>query len=291
MTIYNLGSINIDHVYRLHHLPQPGETLSAESLKLGLGGKGANQSVAAARAGAKVVHLGAISASDDWVIAQLEASDIDTSRIARLPDQPTGHAIIMVDDTAENSIIILAGANHEIPCEMLAEAMATIGPDDLLIMQNETNQQMEAARIARAAGARVLYSAAPFELEALEAVLPYISIIALNSVEAAGLFAAMGEDIPVDGLLITHGAKGAEYRDLKTGKVSRQAAFAVTAVDTTGAGDCFAGWFAAELDRHETLPIALRHASAAAAVQVTGQGAADAMPGRDEVLSFIQSRQ
>ncbi|TWI34362.1 ribokinase [Paracoccus sulfuroxidans] len=290
MTIYNLGSINIDHVYRLPTLPQPGETIASLAYTRGLGGKGANQSVAAARAGAEVIHLGAMGTEDDWVEERLTAARVQTATIARLSNEPTGHAIILVDEAAENSIIIHPGANRALQEKALAQALKSIGAGDTLMMQNETNQQAETAALAKAAGARVIYSAAPFQIEPLRAVLPHASILALNALEARALFAEAGEDLPVEGLLITHGSDGAEYRDLKTGQTHRQAAFRVKAVDTTGAGDCFAGWFAAGLDRGEDPATALRHAAAAAALQVTRHGAGDAMPDRAEVLEFLRNQ-
>lgn len=290
MTIYNLGSINIDHVYRLAALPQAGETLHSSDFNQGLGGKGANQSIAAARAGARVVHLGAMGAGDDWVLDRLGDAGVDTGQVARLSDQATGHAIILVDAHAENCIIFHGGANLELPESIVSQHVSAMGPDDLLLMQNETNLQPETAARARAAGARVIYSAAPFQIEALRAVLPHVSILAVNEGEARQAFAAFGENLPVEGLLITRGAQGAEYRDLTTGETFSQPAFRVDAVDTTGAGDCFAGWFAAGLSRGEDAATALRHASAAAAIQVTRKGAGDAMPDRREVMTFLQAQ-
>ncbi|SMO95345.1 ribokinase [Paracoccus laeviglucosivorans] len=290
MTIYNLGSINIDHVYRLTALPRAGETLHSHALSLGMGGKGSNQSIAAAKAGGEVVHLGAMGTGDAWVLERLAQAGVQTDRIARLAEQPTGHAIILVDDAAENCIVIHGGANVALPPELVSRDMAGIGPDDILLMQNETNQQVEAAAHARANGARVIYSAAPFQIDALRAVLPHVSVLAVNEGEAREAFAALGQDLPIDGLLITRGAEGAEYRDLIRGTTHRQAAFRVTPKDTTGAGDCFAGWFAAGLARGEDAPTALRHAAAAAALQVTREGAGDAMPDRDEVMAFLKTQ-
>ena len=109
----------------------------------------------------------------------------------------------------------------------------------------------------------------------------------MNEIEARETFAAFGEDLPVEGLLITRGSAGAEYRDMASGQVWHQPAFTVDAVDTTGAGDCFAGWFAAGLARGDDVAQALRHASAAAALQVTRKGAGDAMPDRAEVEDFL----
>ena len=290
MAIWNLGSINIDHVYRLDHLPRPGETLASRSYAQGLGGKGANQSIAAARAGAFPHQGGASGPGDDGVIDRLRDRGVCTADILRLPGQATGHAIILLDDQAENSIVIHPGANRAITPAMLQKPLAAMKPQDTLLIQNETGCQTEAARIARRAGARVIYSAAPFDIDAVRAILPHATILAMNAGEAEALFAAMPGDLPVQGLLITRGGDGAEYRDLVTGEVHRQAAFPVNPVDTTGAGDTFTGYFAAALDRGDTIPAALRLAAGAAALKVTIPGAGDAIPGIEEVISFIANR-
>lgn len=290
MAIWNLGSVNIDHVYRLPHLPLPGETLAAHSYSVGLGGKGANQSIAASRAGAQTHHIGAIGSSDDWVLRRLQEAGIETGAIAQLADHASGHAIILLDETAENRIIIHPGANRALDAGAVAQHLAAITAGDRLLIQNETNCQIEAARIAQKAGAGVIYSAAPFDLTALKAILPFASVLAMNAGEADQLFAAMPGDLPVDGLLITRGSEGAEYRDLRSGQITRQAAFAVKPLDTTGAGDCFAGYFAAALDQGAPVQEALRQASAAAAIKVTRAGAGDAIPHLTEVQDFLRSR-
>lgn len=287
MAIWNLGSINIDHVYRLEHLPRNGETLASQGYSFGLGGKGANQSIAAARAGAMTRHLGALARGDEWPVDRLREAGVCTAEVQQLTDHRTGHAIILLDSRGENSIVIHPGANRAIAPALVETALRMIGSDDTLLIQNETNCQVEAARIARAAGARVIYSAAPFDIEAVRSILPHVSILAMNAGEADQLFAGMPGELPVDGLLITHGGDGAEYRDLRSGEVTRQPAFRVRPVDTTGAGDTFAGYFAASLDRGDPVPEALRLASAAAALKVTREGAGDAIPAMAEVLGFI----
>ena len=287
MAIWNLGSINIDHVYRLDSLPRPGETLASRAYAQGLGGKGANQSVAAARAGAVTHHLGAMGAGDDWVRDRLSQAGVDMAGVARLDDQATGHAIILLDADAENAIVIHPGANRAIDEASLTDTLSALTPADTLLIQNETNGQVAAAQAAQAQGARVIYSAAPFDLDAVRKVLPHVSILAMNAGEAEQLFAGVPGDLPVQGLLITRGADGAEYRDLTTAQVYSQPSFRVTPVDTTGAGDTFAGYFAAALDGGADIPAALRLASAAAAVKVTRAGAGDAIPTRAEVDAFL----
>lgn len=290
MAIWNLGSINIDHVYRLDSLPRPGETLASRGYAQGLGGKGANQSVAAARAGATTHHLGAMGTGDDWVRDRLAQAGVDMGHVARLNDQATGHAIILLDADAENAIVIHPGANRAIDEAALTDALSALTPSDTLLIQNETNGQVAAAQAAQARGARVIYSAAPFDLEAVRAVLPHVSILAMNEGEAQQLFAGIPGDLPVQGLLITRGAHGAEYRDLTTGQVHSQSSFRVTPVDTTGAGDTFAGYFAAALDAGADVAAALRLASGAAAVKVTRAGAGDAIPTRAEVEAFLDDQ-
>ncbi len=286
--IFCLGSINIDHVYRLPALPRAGETLSATSHVPGLGGKGVNQSVAALRAGATVVHIGAVGQGDAWIAAQLTGHGIGLDRIASVA-AGTGHAIVAVDDAGENQIIIHSGANLAQDPAMIAAALGQGQPGDILLLQNETSHQVEAARLARARGLRVFYSAAPFDLGALRAVLPHVTHLLVNAGEAAALVAATGTplaDQPVEAVIVTRGSQGAEWICAGTEPLFTPA-FPVTPVDTTGAGDCFAGSLAAALDRGQSPAQALRYAAAAAALQVTRPGAAPAMPLRAEVEALL----
>ncbi len=288
MAIFNYGSINIDHVYALPHFPAPGETLASTAYHRGLGGKGANQSVAAARAGARVVHLGAMGQDDDWVIARLVEAGVDTGQIARL-DTPTGHAIIYLDAGGENQIVLFPGANRALSVQIVRDGLAQARAGDMLMIQNETAHSAQAAEIARAAGLSVMASAAPFNAAAVAEVLPHVTTLALNAVEAAQLRAALGHDPQVTEMLVTLGAEGAELR-LADGQVLRQAAFAVQPVDTTGAGDTFAGYFAAARAEGAPHAAALRLAAGAAALKVTRPGAADAIPTRDEVEVFLKGQ-
>lgn len=290
--IWNLGSINIDHVYLVPHLPAPGETLAASGYAVGLGGKGANQSVAAARAGARVVHIGAVGAEGLWARDRLAGFGVDVAGVAVL-EVPTGHAIITVDPGAENSIVIFPGANQALELAAVRAALEGIGPADTLLVQNETAHAPAAAALARAQGARVICSAAPFDLAAVQAMLPHTSILALNAVEAGQLCAALGcslENVPVPELLVTRGKDGAEWLSNATGERASVPALKVQAVDTTGAGDTFAGYFAAALDKAQTPSQALTLAAAAAALKVTKPGAAEAIPSLSEVTDFLSQR-
>ncbi|MEP3297230.1 MAG: ribokinase [Pseudoruegeria sp.] len=288
MTIYNLGSINADHVYDVPHLPGPGETLSARGLTIGLGGKGTNQSVAAARAGSSVVHIGAVGTDGEWAKDRIADYGVDVSFVDVI-EGPTGHAIINVDQDAENAIVLLKGANHAFALDLVEKALSNANEGDSLMLQNETGFQAEAARIAQAKGLNVIYSAAPFSVDAIKAVLPFITLLAVNEIEAAQLADALGvapENLDIPEVLITRGKDGATWRS-KTGDTHHCESFSVEAVDTTAAGDTFAGFFAAGREQGMTIPAAMALASAAAALKVTRAGAADAIPTRAEVEVFL----
>ncbi|MFN6980005.1 MAG: PfkB family carbohydrate kinase, partial [Gemmobacter sp.] len=260
MTIYCLGSINLDHTYRVPHIPAPGETLAAISHATGLGGKGANQSVAAARAGATVRHIGAVGPDGGWAIRQLAGYGVDTAHVATV-EAATGHAIIAVDDAGENAILLHPGANRAQSPGAIAAALATARTGDTILIQNETDRQAETAAQAAALGLRVIYAAAPFDAAAAAAVLPHAAILILNAIEAAQL-AASGI-APACTMVVTRGAAGADW--IAPGQPPLHVpAFPVTAADTTGAGDCFTGTLAAALDAGLPAAEAMRRAAAAA---------------------------
>ncbi len=289
MTVWNLGSINVDLFYRLPHLPRPGETLPASSHETGLGGKGANQSVAIARAGAQVHHIGMIGTDNAWVLDRLSGYGVDVTHVDRA-EAATGHAIIMVDELGENSIVTFAGANYAQLVGNIEDALDAAKPGDILALQTEVSHLAEAAQIARKKGLFVVYSAAPFKPEIAKKMLAQVDLVVLNEIEAGQLAEAMGqpvEKIPVANMLVTRGARGALWRDQVTGDTNEVSAFAVEPVDTTGAGDCFIGYVLAGLDQGLARPAAMRLGAAAAALQVTRPGTADAMPARDEVDAFL----
>ena len=287
MAVYNLGSINLDHVYRVPHLPRPGETLSAVDYAVGLGGKGANQSVAAAKAGAVIRHIGCVGREGTWALGRLRDYGVDVSRVT-IGKQPTGHAIINVDPGGENAIVIFPGANHGIDAAAMIEALADGASGDTLMIQNETSLRVEAARIAQQKRMFVVYSAAPFDAEAVRAILPHVSLLVVNEGEAAQLQAALGGRPEVD-MVITRGSKGAEWISVGAEPVF-QPAFRVTPVDTTGAGDTFIGTLVAGIDLGLSRAEAMRRAAAAAALQVTRSGAAQAIPTAQEVNAFLDAQ-
>ncbi|WP_296479203.1 ribokinase [Roseinatronobacter sp.] len=288
MTVWCFGSINIDHFYSLEHLPAPGETLAASGYRVELGGKGANQSVAAARAGATVRHLGAIGADGDRALAGLIAQGVNCDSVQRI-EGPTGHAVIMLDQYGENSIITEAGANRKMALEPVLAALEQADLADILLLQNETAFQPEIAEAAMGRGMEVIYSAAPFEIGAVRAVLPYVNTLVMNAVEAAQLRAALDvpfEDLPVEAVVITRGAEGASWHARGTPDIFVPA-LPTKVVDSTGAGDCFTGALAASFSMGAAPEDAMLFAAAAAAIQVSRPGTSAAMPLRAEIEKLV----
>ncbi|SEQ87318.1 ribokinase [Thalassovita taeanensis] len=290
MAIWNLGSINADYFYRVPHLPGPGETIAATDLTRGLGGKGANMSVAAARAAAHVAHIGAVGSDGAWAVERLTEYGVDTRRIQTV-DTATGHAIITLDSRGENAIVLFPGANMNISQNAVGLALTEAEQGDILLMQNETSQQAFAAETGSKMGLRIAYAAAPFSTESVGAVLPFLDILILNKIEMAQLHLATGlmpsADMGVDTVIVTLGADGCALYDRSAGWVPQHfPAVPVTAVDTTGAGDTFTGYVLAALDRGMTMPDAIRLAAKAAALMVTRYGTADVIPDLKEVLDL-----
>jgi ribokinase len=284
--IWNLGSINADNFYRVPHLPKPGETLAATGFDRGLGGKGANMSVAAARAAARVMHIGAVGADGAWAKDRLLEYGVDTQHISVVAP-PTGHANICVDPAGENNIVLYPGANHAITEQMIGAALAEASPGDFLLMQNETLGQQFAAETAQTLGLRVAYAAAPFDAEAVAGLAHMADLLILNEVEAAQLLSATGQqlsDLPVDDVVVTLGGDGCKWVSNKGNITQTYAAYPADPVDTTGAGDTFTGYLLAGLDRGMDMADAIDLAMRAGALMVARHGTADVIPDLKEIL-------
>lgn len=287
MTIFNLGSINIDLIYRVTHFPAPGETMTTLEHERMLGGKGANQSIALARAGADIRHIGATRAEDGWLRAEMRRAGVDISGVQN-SDLATGHAIVTVSADGENQIMLYPGANHTIDMARASEALAKAGPADWALLQNETNGAGEFVAAARERGMKIAYSAAPFDAELTASLLPQTDLLVVNEGEAAALSDMLGKPAAEAGiphLVVTRGGDGADYAGVDG--TLHSPAFAVTPVDTTGAGDCFFGFLLAGMAGGKPIETALREASAAAAIQVTRPGAAAAIPDRATLDQFL----
>ena len=280
MTIYNLGSVNIDMVYQVPHLPAPGETLAAKSYSQGLGGKGANMSVAAARAGARTRHIGAVGTDGRWAVERLLEYGVDVGHIAEV-SEVTGHAMIRVDDSAENSSLWWPGANYRLEVDQIGAALAAADTGDTLLMQNETTGQLVAAQIAKDLGFNIVSAAAPFEADEVKMLLPYIDLLFLNEIEAGQLETAIGKPInalEVPNVIVTLGDDGCRWYANSLSLETDFDAIKVEPIDTTGAGDTFTGYVVAGLDRGMAMAQAIKLATQASALMVTRLGTADVIP-------------
>ncbi len=278
--IWNLGSINADNFYHVPHLPGPGETLAATEFYQGLGGKGANMSVAAARAAAHVGHIGAVGSDGKWAVDRLLEYGVDTQHISTI-ETATGHANISVDPMGENNIVLFSGANYLVSDQMIGAALTEASPGDILLMQNETLGQGFAARTAKTLGLKVAYAAAPFRADAIVEIMDQIDLLVLNEVEAAQFFEATKIelcDLPIADIVVTLGRDGCKWVSNKAKSSQSYLAYKVDPVDTTGAGDTFTGYLIAGLDRGMDMPAAIDLASQAGALMVTRRGTADVIP-------------
>jgi len=218
----------------------------------------------------------------------MRAHGVGVEHIVQL-DISTGHAIINVDRAGENAIVIFSSANVAQKKSGIAAALDQASARDFLLLQNETNHVRFAAEYAKSKGLHVVYSAAPFDSNRVKEVLPYVDTLVLNEVEGQHLAEALGvtpERLPVAGVLVTRGAKGASYQ--ASGHKTEVPAFAVRAVDTTGAGDTYLGFFVAGLDAGLDIKGAMTFAAAGSALQVTRKGTADAIPSLTEVRDFLE---
>ncbi|WP_284179341.1 ribokinase [Rhabdaerophilum sp. SD176] len=293
-----LGSVNRDLVLSVPRHPRPGETLTATALAEYPGGKGANQAVASARAGAPTSLAGAIGTDGFGAAMQefLSGEGIDLTALTVLPDHPTGLAVIAVDATGQNSILVVPGANAALGAK--DTAALDFRPGDLVIAPFEVPDQflIEGFRRARKAGARTLLNPAPMRAHD-PALIGLTDLLVLNETEfalltgvadvpegpalAAALAVAL-PDIPV--LVLTRGPDGALVRD--QGSIRAVPGHRVAARDTTGAGDCFVGVLAASLALGLDLEAALSRANRAAAISVTRDGAGASMPKAVEIEAF-----
>ena len=290
MAILNFGSLNIDHVYNVDHFVRPGETLSSTAYSQFAGGKGANQSIALAQAGAAVLHAGKLGHDGAWLKRKLEGFGVDT-RYLDLVDGPSGHAVIQVAGDGENAIILHGGANHAIGADDAQRILGDFGPGDTLLLQNEISAMPDIMACAAEQGLRVVFNPAPMHRDVPGYPLDKVDCFIVNEIEAAQLsgreeedrvLAAMRDAYPAAAVVLTLGARGVRYADGES-ELSVPAR-EVETVDTTAAGDTFIGYFLAAQADGADVRAALDLACRAAAVCVTRPGASDSIPSREEVM-------
>jgi len=295
--LVNLGSLCVDHVYRVAHLVGRGETVSSRSHDIFAGGKGLNQSLAAARAGAAVSHVGCVGRDGEDLIRTLRDDGVNTAGI-RVLDGASGHAVIQVNDHGENAIVISGGANRCLSEEDFDTALDQLGPGDWLLLQNEINDLALVLDRAAARGIRVAFNVAPADERVADYDLSHVHLLLVNGLEARALVppaVAVGDDgqvarwlarrYPVADVVLTAGADGLVHAHGQL--LEHVPAFSVHAVDETGAGDAFTGYLLAGLLAGLSLTDSLRLGAAAGALAVTVPGAASAIPHAEAVRDLL----
>jgi len=284
MRIFNFGSLNIDHVYRVSDLVPPGATITVQEYRQFCGGKGLNQSIALARAGASVVHVGVVGNDGDVLLQALRDDGIDTGMIHRT-DSASGHAVIQVSDSGENAIIVHPGANRLLSEVQIDAALQQANPGDWVLCQNETSGVEYLLHAASAAGLHTACNPAPMTPAAHDYPYHLLDLLLVNQTEAETLTGCSDHQAMLDGLqqlcpsgivVLTLGARGALA--CQHGHWLQQPAQQVKVIDSTAAGDTFCGYFLQALSQKQPLQQCLQQASKAAAACVQQAGAAVSIP-------------
>ena len=293
MKILNFGSCNIDQVYSLDHIVRVGETQTTYKLETFPGGKGLNQSIAIARAGAKVYHAGCVGCDGDMLIDVLSESGVDLSYLKRV-DEKNGHAIIQVTTAGENSIFLYAGSNEMVSREYIDSVLEHFCEGDIILLQNEISNIDYIVKRAYEKKMSIVLNPSPFNEKLNEIDFNMISCVILNEVEAGEIakcesaeecLSFFKNNYPNIKVMLTLGSKGCVYMDAE--HEIFQPAFKVNVVDTTAAGDTFTGYFLSEVSQGTDYERVLKIATAASAIAVSRSGAAPSIPCKDEVLAKL----
>ncbi|MFA9462872.1 MAG: ribokinase [Velocimicrobium sp.] len=293
MKVLNFGSLNYDIVYQVEHVVMPGETIASKSMKTFCGGKGLNQSVALAKAGANVFHAGMVGQDGDMLLQTLEENDVNIGFVEKIEGK-SGHAIIQLDKQAQNCILLYGGANRLITKEYVDKIIRTFEKGDILLLQNEINELDYIIDRAYEQGMCIVLNPSPFD-EALNTCdLNKVSIFVLNEIEGAQISGKIKpEDIlneihikyPESKVVLTLGKDGAVYSD--DNEIVKQPIFPTKAVDTTAAGDTFTGYFIAGLMEEKNIAEIMKQAAMASSIAVSRMGAAPSIPYKGEVYAKL----
>lgn len=287
------GSVNLDFVYELDHIVQPGETITVKRFSSHFGGKGANQAAALARAGMPVALAGKVGPDGRPELDKLAEFGADVSNVTVDPGSVTGQGIIQLASDGENAICVFPGANREITRSEMEAVLEKFAPGDLLLLQNEINDLAFLIEAAAGRKLEVAINPAPFTPELLALPLEKVSVLFVNQVEASqltGLAEHAGSDALLDALtaklpaceiVLTLGSRGAAWAH--NGNRRTVPALKVKAVDTTGAGDTFIGYFLSGRARGFAPEACLALGCRAAALAVTRLGAMESIPAITEL--------
>lgn len=284
MRIYNLGSLNIDYVYDVDHFVSAGETLSSDKMQIFPGGKGLNQSVALARAGAEVIHGAVIGEDGGFLTEILSSAGVDTSRIETIPRR-CGHAVIQVDKSGQNCILLYPGTNRCIDRRYIENFLFDAERDDILVVQNEISGLDIAFETASRKNMRIAFNPSPFHSDIKKLPLSLVRWLFCNETEGEALFGSRDireiterfiTQIPDGDLILTLGKDGSVFKNRE--KFIAQPIFETKTVDTTAAGDTFLGYFLASVTKGESVERSMAVASKAASVAVSVKGASSSIP-------------
>lgn len=291
------GSVNADFFLNVKTFPAPGETVLTPGHVVKPGGKGANQAVAAAKAGAKTSMIACVGKDEsaNVPVRAFEKAGVDLSFLT-YSEKPTALAMIMVDETGENSIVVSSGANADLKASAVPEDLLT--PETTLVMQMEVppEENFKLLKIAKEKGVKTILNVAPARAVPAE-VLPLVDYLILNEIEAKMVYQSAFGDEKGEGTpektalalsektggvcLITLGKQGALAAE--NGKIIRVSCLSIAPVDTTGAGDAFVGIFSAMTDAGYSLPEAMRRAATGAGLSCLKTGAQEALPSKQEI--------
>lgn len=287
----NFGSLNIDYVYSVSHIVAGGETIHSQSLASFAGGKGLNQSIAMARAGVAVHHAGMVGQDGRELLDMLKENGVDTGYI-KVVNGRSGHAIIQLSASGENSIVLYGGANRALTEGFIDDVLAGFGRGDVLLLQNEVNLVNYIIERGHDKGMRIALNPSPFDDAITQCDLGKIDIFIVNQIEGMQITGEGNTDtipekirqmFPSAIIVLTLGENGSVLV-CKDGEF-RQPAFKVPVIDTTGAGDTYTGYILMGLLNGDTYQDAMALASKAAALTVSVKGAANSIPSLEEVKS------
>lgn len=295
MRIINFGSLNLDNVYNVENFVKPSETISSTALSVFCGGKGLNQSVALAKAGAMVFHAGKVGSEGEILINMLRQSGVDVRFIKR-SKKATGHAIIQIDKSGQNCIILYGGANHDIDEVMIDEVFLEFGKGDILLLQNEINNIPLIMQKASEKGMLIALNPSPIDKKLIEYPLELVKWFILNEIEGFELTGknepeqivnTLLQKYPMACVVLTLGENGVVYKDKST--LCSQDIFKAKVIDTTAAGDTFTGYFLTAMSTETDVKSALIRASAASAICVSRLGASSSIPTAQQVDEFLSN--
>lgn len=297
MSVICFGSLNIDYAYSVDHIVIPGETISSYDREVFAGGKGLNQSIALARAGAVVSHAGIIGEGGAFLKDMLVENGVDAS-LLKESSEMNGHTFIQVDKNGQNSIVLYGGTNQMISQDYIDTVLSYFGKGDVILLQNEVNMLKEIIEGAYERNVYIVLNPSPFDHKILECDLNKVDLFVLNEIEGSqisgadsndprGILDRLRESFPKTDVLLTLGKRGSYYMSAQTGERFFQDIVSCKEVDTTAAGDTYTGYFLNGLINGDDISVCMKKAATASSITVSRPGAAPSIPCFSEVEELL----